>query len=246
MHRQLPDSSSARPPKPAPAIPHSFLRSPVTIQAIPFLIQRTLYDVWIASRRWACIACKIARVRVTDYELDAITRQENRPHPRRLTGDIWLKSNIVGLIPITRSFAVHLLVDLPSHRQRQLRLPFSGVARTAFASGMPGITVLIHRPHVPTSTTDSCSVRPRNRECVDVPRRIIHRTRVTTAQLDSLRRLDRRRLIGMQASTSREKHQQHRHHTTKSIRFHSSTLYILFKPSTSRNNCFFRGHDVAD
>ncbi|MCA8251125.1 hypothetical protein LGN12_28620, partial [Burkholderia multivorans] len=29
-------------------------------------------------------------------------------------------------------------------------------------------------------------------------------------------------------------------------RFHSSTLYIFSKPSSSRNNCFFRGNGIVD
>ncbi|MBU9574281.1 hypothetical protein, partial [Burkholderia multivorans] len=33
---------------------------------------------------------------------------------------------------------------------------------------------------------------------------------------------------------------------SKSIRFHLSTVYILFKPSTSMDSCFVRGHYIMD
>ncbi|SAJ99440.1 hypothetical protein UA18_04230 [Burkholderia multivorans] len=77
---------------------------------------------------------------------------------------------------------------------------------------------------------------------MDVPWCVIHRIGITTIQLDCLRYLDRRRLIGMQASTSREKHQQHRHHTTNSIIFHSHSISFSMAPTKKRQNisCLLR------
>ncbi len=199
------------------------------IQSIPFVIEHAFYNVRIIVS-WAnhhgIVTIGIA---ISHHEFDPIARQKYRPYAPRSASVILRNSNVIGLVPVAQSFTVHLLVYLPPYYYPQVRLPFHRVAYTALASRLTWATVLPHRPRVPSSATDSCSLRPRDREFMDVPRCVIHRIGITTIQLDSLRHLDRRRLIGTQASTSREKHQQHRHHTTKSILFHSQSISLAMR-----------------
>ncbi len=123
--------------------------------------------------------------------------------------------------------SVHLLVGLPSHRQSQVRLPFSRVTRAAaFLTSSRGSTILSHRHNVRPTPANTRSLRSRNRERVDVPLRVIQRPRPAAAQLDTFRRLELRRLVLTQTSTSRDKHQQHHKEPTQSICCHSIPLSL--------------------
>ncbi|MDR9054823.1 hypothetical protein FEP39_05792 [Burkholderia multivorans] len=211
-----------------PSISRSLLNPPhhaLRILIIPLFIGSALYHVRIASRWWSGVGCKIRCIGISNYNLHAISWEKNRPHTRCLTGDIGFNSNILGLVP-TRRLLV-LFVDQPPDRQPEVRLPFSRVAcAAAFLTSSRGSTTLSHRHNVRPTPANTRSLRPRNRERVDVPLRVIQRPRTAAAQFDTFRRLDLRRLILTQTSASRDKHQQDHKNPTQSICCHSIPLSL--------------------
>ncbi|MDR8872046.1 hypothetical protein FEP63_00848 [Burkholderia multivorans] len=218
----------------------SFAPSP--IQSIPFVIEHTFYNVRIIASWANHHGIVTIGISISHHELDPIARQKYRPHAPRSASVILRNSNILGLVPITQSLAVHLLVGLPSHRQPQVRLPFSRVARAAsFRPSSRGTTTVTHRHNIRPTPANTRSLRPRNRKRVDVPRGVIQCPRTAAAQLDTFRRLDLRRLICRQVSTSREKCQEHHNEPTQSICFHSSSVSILFAPSMTGIGASFEG-----